>query len=255
LPTTVLGAGVLSENEVSVSLGTAGIISRLAPSLQDSVLGRIFYFCHVIPDMLVSMGSCPATGFSINWFENQILKSNRHQGRILGEVKEIKLKEPPDLYYLPFILGTGSPYMDYTSQGAFLGLSHHHHQEDLRRALLEGIAYSLRQSLELLQAGRKPAGHLIANAGGSYNLDWVQILANIFGLPMHTLVQKDTAVVGAGILGAFSAGMYSSLEDASRNFVREEMIIYPEIDSLSFYDIGYKKYIGYCGLLSKMRNG
>lgn len=242
LPATVMGTGVVYDTDVGISLGTAGIVFRLADRLQDSVLGKIFYFCHVLEDTLVSMGSCPGTGFSVDWFEKQAVRLPLELGKRVGDIDRAPILKPPELYFLPYLLGTGSPYMDYRPKGAFLGLSHHHNQEDLRRAVYEGISYSLKQSFELLQVERSPVERVFVCAGGSYNKDWLQVLANIIGLPLRTLEQKDTAVVGAAILGGYAAGWFDSIEAGVNIFVKEDKQIQPQAESVCNYKDGYLNY-------------
>ena len=251
LPATVMGAGVCSATDVGISLGTAGIIFRLAYQLQESVISKIFYFCHVLDNTLVSMGSCPSTGFSVNWFEKQIARIVLTADKRVGDIFGTSINKPPDLYFLPFLLGTGSPYMDYTPKGAFLGLSHHHEQEDLRRAIYEGISYSVKQSLELLQVDRPPAERVLVCAGGSYNRDWLQILANIIGLPLQTLEQKDTAVVGAAIIAGHAAGWFSTIEEGIKKLVKEDVLIQPDAASVPHYQIGYHNYINFSRMITE----
>jgi len=243
LPATVMGTGVVYDTDIGVSLGTAGIVFRLADRLQDSVLGKIFYFCHVLENTLVSMGSCPGTGFSVDWFEKQVVRLPLKPGKRVGDIDRAPILKPPELYFLPYLLGTGSPYMNYAQKGAFLGLSHYHNQEDLRRAVYEGISYSLKQSFELLQVERPSVERVFVCAGGSYNKDWLQVLANIIGLPLRTLEQKDTAVVGAAILGGYAAGWFDSIEAGVNMFVKEDKQIQPQVESVRNYKDGYLNYI------------
>lgn len=243
LPATVIGTGVVSDTDVGISLGTAGIVFRLAYHIQNSVLGKIFYFCHVLEGTVVSMGSCPGAGFSVDWFERQAIRLPLSSKKRVGDIDRTPISKPPELYFLPYLLGTGSPHMDYTPKGAFLGLSHHHNQEDLRRAVYEGISYSLKQSFELLQVERSNVKRVFVCAGGSYNEDWLQILANIIGFPLRTLVQKDTAVVGAAILGGYAAGWFDSIEAGVKIFVKEDKQIEPQAESVCNYKDGYLNYI------------
>jgi len=249
LPATVMGTGISSDKDGGISLGTAGIIFRLADQLHESVLGKIFHFCHTLENTLVSMGSCPGTGFSVDWFERDIIRTALAPGKRVGEITSPEAKGIPDLYFLPYLLGTGSPYMDYTPKGAFLGLSHHHKQEDMRRAIYEGISYSIKQSLELLQVDRNPVEFIRVCAGGSYNRDWLQILANIIGKPLQTLKQKDTAVVGAAILGGFAAGWFTSLDEGIKRFAKTDEVMQPDEERIADYLVGYEKYLCYSKMI------
>ena len=243
LPTTVIGAGLVDDRAIGISLGTAGIVFRLASRLREELLGRIFHFRHAVSDGFVSMGSQPGTGFSLNWFEKQVL--HRRTSKI-PEGDYVAIAEEVSLFFLPFLLGTGSPYMNYRPQGAFLGLSFHHNRADLRLAILQGISYSLRQSFELLNANKAPVNKIVVCAGGSYNQAWLQVLSEILGCPLTTLGYKDTAVVGASILGGLSCGWYNDLEEGVKRFVRPETVIEPRNEHIDVYERAYRKYLEYC---------
>lgn len=253
LSTTALGTGVMANTDVGISLGTAGIVFRLANQFQEGLLGKVFYFCHGLPEPLINIGSCPGTGFSVGWFENQILNAKKGTAKRVGKIDRSPISETPSLIFLPFLLGTGSPYMDYNSQGAFIGLSYQHMQKDLRRAIYEGISYSLRQSFELLQVNQFRAERVVVCAGGSHNKDWLQILSNIIGLPIWTLQHKDTAVIGAAILGGLAAGWFNELEDGITKFVKLDKQIHPQKESIGFYEQGFSKYIKLCTMFETLR--
>ena len=245
LPTTVIGAGLCSKKDVCVSLGTAGITMRLSDQLREDLLGKIYHFRHIFPGELISMGSLPGTGFSVNWFERQILeKPGYYTERALNEWSQ--LEEPISLFFLPFLLGTGSPYMDYRAQGAFLGLSHHHTQSDLRRAILEGISFSIRQSFELLAIEGTPVERIIACGGGTLNRIWMNILADVLGLPVQSVVQKDTAVLGAAILGGLAQKWFANLEEGAQRLVGYEEQIQPTTRNALVYQQAYQTYLKLC---------
>jgi xylulokinase len=245
LPTTVIGAGLYSKKDVCISLGTAGITMRMSDRLREDLLGKIYHFRHIYPSEFISMGSLPGTGFSVNWFERQILEKT-------GFYRDTELKDRNQLeaeislFFLPFLLGTGSPYMDYRSQGAFLGLSHHHTQADLRKAILEGISFSIRQSLELLACESLPVERIIACAGGTLNRSWMYVLADVLGFPVQSVVQKDTAVLGAAILGGVAQKWFDNLEEGARRFVKYEEIVLPDERNARIYRQAYKIYLKLC---------
>ncbi|NQT67732.1 MAG: hypothetical protein HQ569_09205 [Actinobacteria bacterium] len=247
MPTTVIGTGIIYDIDIGFSLGTAGTVFRLAPHLQEDVLGKIFYYSHVLEHMLISMGTCPGS-LNINWFDKQVVRSSFEQGEIVGNINQTQILKPPDLYFMPFLSGTGSPYMDYEPKGAFLRLSSHHNQEDLRLAIYEGVSYSLKQSFELLMVGRPPVEKVFIGGGGSYNKYWLQVLANIIGLPLITLKEKDVAVIGAAILGGYVANWFDSIKAGTKLFVKEDEQIFPQPESVYNYKDGYKTYLK----LSKM---
>jgi xylulokinase len=245
LPTTVIGAGLYSMKDICISLGTAGITMRMSNQIREDLLGKIYHFRHIYPGEFISMGSLPGTGFSVDWFEKQILgKSGSHRE---GARKDRELIEKQiSLFFLPFLLGTGSPYMDYRAQGAFLGLSHHHVQADLRKAILEGISFSIRQSVELLKGEESPGGRIIACAGGTLNRTWMNVLADVLGLSILSVVHKDSAVLGAAILGGMAQNWSENLEEGIRRFVAYEEPIEPNSHNTMAYEKAYLTYLRLC---------
>jgi xylulokinase len=253
LPTTVIGTGVVAESDVGISLGTAGIVFRLAHRIDANLLGKIFYFRHALTDLLVSMGSCPATGFSVRWFEEQVLGISPDYSSQEGDIEPRILHKEPSLFFLPFLLGTGSPYMDYKARGAFLGLSHHHGEAEMRQAILEGISYSLQQSYELLQFDRPPVERILVCAGGSHDLEWLNILASILGRSLITLEQKDTAVLGGAILASHAAGWFDTIEEGINRFVKVERVVMPTTENVELYDRAYSTYLKLCDMVETLR--
>lgn len=253
LPTTILGTGVVDEADIGISLGTAGITFRLAHNVQDEILGRVFYFRHVVDGTVVSIGSNPGAGFSVRWFAEQVLE----EPELITYVGDPPWLpgEKPSLFFLPLLLGTGNPDMDYKARGAFIGLSHHHHREDLRRAILEGVSYSIRQSFELLQINRPPLERVLVCGGGSYNEEWLHILANVIGKPLITLRQKDTAVLGGAVLAAYAAGWFATLEEAAEAFARPVHVVSPSDEGTALYDAAYLDYLELSEVMRGLRRG
>lgn len=247
MSTSIIGSGIISNKDVGISLGTASTVFRLANYFQNSVLGKIFYYCHAIDNMLISMGTCPGN-LNINWFEKQIVRLPFSKQKVMGEINQSPISKPPELYFLPFLSGTGSPYMHYEPKGAFLGLSQHHNQEDLRLSIYEGISYSLKQSFELLMMEQPKIEKIFIGGGGVNNKDWLQVLANIIGYPLIILKENDIAVIGAAILGGYAAGWFDSIEEGVDIFVKEQKRILPQLETFHNYEAGYLKYLE----LSKM---
>jgi xylulokinase len=251
LPTTILGTGVVDEADIGISLGTAGITFRLAQRVQDEILGRVFYFRHVMDRTVVSIGSNPGAGFSVRWFAEQVLEEP-DLITYVGDPSRLP-EEKPTLFFLPLLLGSGNPDMDYKARGAFIGLSHHHRREDLRRAILEGVSYSIRQSFELLQIDRPPLERVLVCGGGSYNEEWLNILANVIDRPLITLRQKDTAVLGGAALAAYAAGWFATLEEAAETFARPAHAVHPSEEGAALYDAAYRDYLQLSDMMRELR--
>ena len=249
LSTTVIGTGITGSGQVGVSLGTAGIVFRITDGLREETLGRVFNFRHALPLSLISMGSCPAAGFSIKWFENAILGGKALTADSDTERRGEQLLEKHSLYFLPFLLGAGSPSMDYKQRGAFIGLTHYHTGRDLRRAIMEGVALSLRSSYELLIRGSDDVQEIRVCGGGSYDKEWVAILAGVLGRPVLTLEEPDAAVLGAAVLAGVAASWWESIEEAVHTCVRVREAVEPPLGATEIFSRAFRKYCRLCELL------
>jgi len=197
LPMTVLGCGITNPSTAGLSLGTAGIVFRLVVDGSLEPSGNLFTFAHADADFQVRMGSCPAAGFSLNWFETSVLGRQPDFERINYSQAEDRLAEKPTLFFLPFLLGTGSPYMNYQVRAGFIGLSPHHNTRQLRLAILEGICYSLRHSLSYLQGECSAIERAMVCGGGTKNETWLHVLSGVIDLPLNCVATRDVAVLGA----------------------------------------------------------
>ena len=254
LPSTVLGCGVNNSKDVGFSLGTAGIVFRLAKAVSQSTTGQLFNFVHILPRTLVSMGSCPGAGFSVKWFETAILGRQGSDSVPHSNINRSVPEGKPTLFFLPFLLGTGSPFMDYKARGGFIGVAHHHTSTDLRRAILEGVSFSLRQSYDLLKIEQPEVRHVLVCGGGAYNRVWLEILASVIGSPLSVLQEKDAAVLGAGILGGVAAEWFSTADEAIHMCVKTSGIIEPSREWVDFYSEKYQRYLQICELIMALRS-
>ena len=221
-----LGVGVDRPGPLSVVLGTSGVVFAALPAFAANPEGRVHSFCHAVPNSWHAMGVMLAAAGSLRWLRDAVAP---------GEPFEPLTAEaepwPPGaegLLFLPYLAGERTPHADPNARGAFVGLSLRHDRGALVRAVLEGVAFGLRDSLELLrELGVEPqVGR--ASGGGARSELWLRIVASVLGVPLERTAVEEGAAYGAALLGGVAAGVFGDVHEAVAACVRVRDRIEPE---------------------------
>ncbi len=174
------GVGALTEGDGFISLGTSGVLlaarDRFAPMPESAV----HTFCHAVPDRWYQMGVILAATDSLNWLARQLGKDAAQLTETLGD----RITSPSGIQFLPYLSGERTPHNDSRIRGAFLGLDISHGPEDLTRAVLEGVAFALLDSLAALRVTGAELTRLIAIGGGTGSAYWLELCATVLNLPL-----------------------------------------------------------------------
>ena len=146
------------------------------------------------------------------------------------------------LFFLPYLAGERTPHADPKARGAFVGLSMHHDRGALVRAVLEGVAFGLRDSLELLRGLGVEASHARVSGGGSRGDVWLRIVASVLGIPLETTAAEEGSAYGAALLGGVAGGMFGDVHEAAARCVRVERRIEPDAAEAAQYEPLYRRY-------------
>jgi xylulokinase len=146
------------------------------------------------------------------------------------------------LFFLPYLAGERTPHADPNARGAFVGLSMHHDRGALVRAVLEGVAFGLRDSLELLRGLGVEASHARVSGGGSRGDVWLRIVATVLGMPLETTAADEGSAFGAALLGGVAGGMFADVHEAAGRCVRVERHIDPDAAEADAYDQLYQRF-------------
>jgi xylulokinase len=235
-----LGVGVDRPGPVSVVLGTSGVVFAALPGFAADAQARVHAFCHAVPGAWHAMGVMLSAAGSLRWFRDAF--GGRHD---YGELLAAAEQWPPGadgLTFLPYLTGERTPHADPHARGAFAGLTVRHDLGALARAVLEGVAYGLRDSLELLrELGVSPdAGH--ASGGGARSGLWLRILASVLGLPIRRTATDEGSAYGAALLGGVAAGVFGDVHEAVAACVRLDDPIEPDPGWTSAYERGYSRF-------------
>ena len=229
-----LGVGVARPGPVSVVLGTSGVVFSALPAYEHDREGRLHAFCHAVPDTWHAMGVMLSAAGSAAWLR-QVLAAD------LAELEAGAAEWPPGsegLLFAPYLAGERTPHPDPNARGSFVGLSVRHDRGALWRAMLEGVAYGLRDSLELLrELGARPESGRVSGGGARSEL-WLRILASVLGLPLETTESEEGSAFGAALLAGVRAGVFADANDAVARCVRVRRRIEPEWN----YDDGYRRF-------------
>jgi xylulokinase len=235
-----LGVGVDRPGPVSVVLGTSGVVFAALPHFAADPQARVHAFCHAVPGGWHAMGVMLSAAGSLRWLRDTL--GSRHG---YEELVTAAAEWPPGtegLTFLPYLTGERTPHADPHARAAFAGLTVRHGLGALVRAVLEGVAYGLRDSLELLrELGVDPgAGH--ASGGGARSELWLRILASVLRLPIQRAATDEGSAFGAALLGGVAAGVFRDVHEAVAVCVRLHDAIEPDPQWAAAYDRGYRRY-------------
>jgi xylulokinase len=229
-----VGAGVVQEGDpVSIVLGTSGVVVAALDGYAADAQGRAHAYCHAVPAGWNVLGVTLSAGGSLRWLRD-VLDPTVSFRRLIGEAAAW---EPGagGLLFAPQLAGERMPHADPGARGGFVGLGTHHDRGALVRAVLEGVAFSVRESLELLDglAGRPLVARV--SGGGARSDAWLELLAAVLDLPLEICHVQEGAAYGAALLGGVAAGIWMDVPEAVAACVRVTRTIEPRADWVERY--------------------
>ena len=221
-----LGVGIAAPGALSVVLGTSGVVFAVLPSYRPDPQARVHVFCHAVPGTWHAMGVMLSAAGSLSWLRSVV---GAEYGALDGEAERW---EPgvEGLLFAPYLSGERTPHADPDARGAFTGLSLRHDRGALARATLEGVAFGLRDSLELLRELGVEATVGRVSGGGARSELWIRITASVLRLPLERMQLEEGAAYGAALLSGVRAGVFVDAADAVDRCVRVRDRIEPEWD-------------------------
>jgi xylulokinase len=244
-----VGTGIVHKGIVSVTLGTSGVVFAQSDTYRVEAQGRLHAFCHAVPGKWHLMGVMLSAGGSLRWYRDALgayekslaAKTNEDAYDVLTRDAATAPAGCEGLLFLPYLTGERTPYPDPNARGAFIGLTVRHTKAHLTRAVLEGVSYGLRDSLELMRAlGITPA-QVRASGGGARSALWRQILADVFGAEIVTVTVTEGAAYGAALLAGVGAGVYRDVESACDAVIKTTSRDKPS-DAKAIYAKYYPRY-------------
>jgi xylulokinase len=234
-----LGVGVDGPGPVSVVLGTSGVVFAALPGFAADPEARVHAFCHAVPGGWHAMGVMLSAAGSLRWFRDA--SGGAEYDELLAEAARW---EPgaEGMLFQPYLAGERTPHADPDARGAFTGLQLRHDRGALTRAVLEGVAYGLRDSLELVrELGVEPeVGR--ASGGGARSDLWLEIVASVLGIPLERTAATEGSAYGAALLAGVAGGAFADVHEAVARCVRPTSRIDPNPAWRDAYEHGYARY-------------
>jgi xylulokinase len=221
-----VGVGAIEPGVLSIVVGTSGVVFATLPAYAADGRARVHAFCHALPATWHAMGVMLSAAGSLHWFR-EALAADVPYDTLLEEAAAW----PPGvdgLLFAPYLAGERTPHADPDARGAFTGLELRHDRGALVRAVLEGVACGLRDSLDLLRDLGVPVTHCRISGGGARGALWRAIVAAVFDLPIETTVADEGSAYGAALLGAVAGGMFPDVPSAVRACVRPHEVVEPD---------------------------
>lgn len=235
-----IGMGIVTPGTVSVTIGTSGVVFVVTDEPTIDPKGRIHSLCHAVPGRWHMTGVTLAAGQSLKWF-----RDNFASGKSYDEItKEAAAVSPGSsgAIWLPYLMGERAPHLDPNARAAFVGLTAGHNFGHMARALLEGVAFSLRDSLEIFREIGAPIDRIRLGGGGARSPLWRQIQADVYGQAIETIEADEGAAFGAAILAGVGVGAWKSVDEACSKVIRIASNTEPEQASASALERNYEAY-------------
>jgi xylulokinase len=225
-----VGVGVVAPGTMALSLGTSGVVFAATDRPLHEPQGRVHAFCHAVPGRWHLMSVMLSAAGSLRWFRD-VLAPGEAFGPLVATAEAVPAGSD-GLFFLPYLTGERSPHADPLARGAFIGLTLGHERRHLTRAVLEGVAFGLRDGLDLMTAAGLPAPTQVrASGGGTASALWRQILADVLDAEIATVETTEGAAYGAGLLAGVGAGWWPTVDAATDAVVRVSPLASPGPDA------------------------
>lgn len=243
-----VGAGVVRPGRAHVSIGSSGVVVTFVPKPRRDGSGRVHTFCHSVPGAWYVMGVMLAAGLSLRWVRDELGQVERAAESLSGvDAYELLTRQAADsppgargLWFLPYLNGERTPHADPHARGVWFGLSAAHRRADLIRSVLEGVAFGLRDSLEVFREMGIEVAELRAIGGGGKSPLWRQILADVLGVPIARLNIDEGPAYGAALLAGTGTGVWGDVAEAADAAVRTVELAEPDPARTPGYEARYR---------------
>jgi xylulokinase len=240
-----VGLGVVKPGAVHATIGTSGVVFASTDRPAMDPKGRLHTFCHAIPGRWHVMGVTQAAGLSLRWFRDTfgVAKQDGHDPyeRLSEEAAAVPVGSD-GVMWAPYLMGERTPHLDPSARGALIGLAAHHHRGHTIRAILEGVAFSLRDTFAIFEEMRVPVSDIRLGGGGARSQLWRQIQADVYAHPVKTIAADEGAAYGAALLAGVGAKVWPTVDQACNDCVRISQTVEPDATSVAVLQQQYDKY-------------
>ena len=245
-----VGTGVVEDGKAFVTIGTSGVVFAHTSDISIDPKGRVHTFCCAVPGCWHVMGVTQGAGLSLKWYRDNFCQAEMETAKGMGKDPYFLMDQQAErvpigcnkLLYLPYLMGERTPHLDPDCRGVFFGLSAIHTKYDMLRAVMEGVTFSQRDSVEVLREMGVELKEMLACGGGGSSPLWRQMLADTFNCEVKTVVSKEGPALGVAILAGVGAGIYKSVEEGCRAVIRTNPPQPPIAENVPQYEKFYQIY-------------
>jgi len=248
-----VGMGIVRPGAVSATIGTSGVVFAATDHPALDKRGRVHTFCHAVPGRWHVMGVTQAAGLSLRWFRDRFGMAQRPNSPAtpVGTDEEADpydllcaeaTESPPGsdgVLWAPYLMGERTPHLDPHARAALVGLTASHTRAHIVRAILEGVAFSLRDTLTIFAEMNVPVDTIRLGGGGARAPLWRQIQADVYGRPVEILSAEEGAAYGAALLAGVGGGVWSSVDEACKETIRIAARVEPQSEASATMNARY----------------
>jgi xylulokinase len=240
-----VGMGIVRPGAVSATIGTSGVVFAATSAPTRDPQGRIHTFCHAVQKRWHVMGVTQSAGYSLRWFRDEFCTGPDGNRASYDQLTAAAAQTNPGadgLVWLPYLMGERTPHLDPDARGALVGLTGQHTRGNVVRAILEGVAFSLRDTLTIFRELNLPIESIRLGGGGARSALWRQIQADVYGMPVEILEAEEGAAYGAALLGGVGVGVWPSVDAACDTAVRVAQRVDPDPRGVAIINRRYDEY-------------
>jgi len=245
-----LGVGVVRQGAIKSTTGTGTFILAYSDAPRLDSKKRVLCSRHVVPDAFVIEASMFTTGAALRWFRDNLGTEECAKARARGvDPYEVMTQEASKIpagsegvMHIPHFVGAGAPYWNPRARGVFAGLALGHTRNHLMRAILEGVSYEIRTNLDVMRELGLPASEVRVTGGAARSETWMQIQADVLGVPVIRTAMEEATALGAAILACRGVGVFQSVVEAAERMVRPLEPLRPAAANREQYDRGFERY-------------
>lgn len=245
-----VGCGIVRRGVISSTVGTSGVVFAFSDEVTMDPQGRVHTFCHSVPGKWHVMGVMLSAGGSLRWFRDALCQNEKAVAAETGAdpyeyITAAAAAQPlgaEGLLFLPYLTGERTPHKDPYAKGAFVGMSLRHGRAHMARAVLEGVAYGMRDSLEIMREMGVAITQVRASGGGARSSVWRQMQADVNNAPLVLINVDEGPAYGAALLAMVGTGVYGSVEEACDATITVVDSCEPDAGRGRQYDAWFKEY-------------
>ncbi len=245
-----VGTGVVQDGRAFTTIGTSGVVFAHTSAISIDKAGRVHTCCAAVPNSWHVMGVTQGAGLSLKWFRDNFCTDFKSAARVMGVDEYYLMDKAAEkipvgaerLLYMPYLMGERTPHLDPDARGVFFGLSAMHTRQHMLRAVMEGVAYSLRDCVEVFREMGISTGSMMACGGGGTSQLWRSMLAELYNCEVTTAASKEGPALGVAILASVGTGIYSTVQEACEAIVKTDKVQTPDAENAKVYEKYYQLY-------------